>query len=195
MIPWGGSHSCDHLNARQVLRGRQSSTQPPSLCHFAIFVLLMLGCTAVRQAEQGASIPLVQRLTEDLMSWKPTLLFHEGDISYARCCTPPAPSPLNPKLEPGLAAACCSMTLFMYVLAACLCVVSGWGSLQRRPQHARLNLSVLCGGQGLCVAVVSASDCSRSTLLLDGVALHCALSLLFVTQKRLRLARLQGPVL
>ena len=38
-----------------------------------------------RQAEQAASIPLVQRLLADIPMWKPTLFFHEGDISYARC--------------------------------------------------------------------------------------------------------------
>ena len=44
------------------------------------------------QAEQGASIPLVQRLVQEITTWKPTLFFHEGDISYARCsstCSPP----------------------------------------------------------------------------------------------------------
>ena len=40
---------------------------------------------ATRQAEQPASVPLVARLTAELTTWKPTLLFHEGDISYARC--------------------------------------------------------------------------------------------------------------
>lgn len=30
-------------------------------------------------------MPLVARLTAELTTWKPTLLFHEGDISYARC--------------------------------------------------------------------------------------------------------------
>ncbi|KAK9832504.1 hypothetical protein WJX81_002657 [Elliptochloris bilobata] len=38
----------------------------------------------IEQAEQGASLPLVERLTADITYWKPTLLFHEGDISYAR---------------------------------------------------------------------------------------------------------------
>jgi hypothetical protein len=32
----------------------------------------------------------VQRLLADIPTWKPTLFFHEGDISYARCGAQPA---------------------------------------------------------------------------------------------------------
>lgn len=75
-------------------------------------------------------MPLVARLTAELTTWKPTLLFHEGDISYARCALFQARSstslsdcvcdvvPSQTRLCPflsrqprsvGHASACCSM--------------------------------------------------------------------------------------
>ena len=51
----------------------------------------------MRQAEQGASIPLVQRLVQEITTWKPTLFFHEGDISYARCGSPRSAPKTFPK--------------------------------------------------------------------------------------------------
>ena len=36
------------------------------------------------QAQQGASLPLVARLIEEVANWKPTLAINNGDIAYAR---------------------------------------------------------------------------------------------------------------
>ena len=39
----------------------------------------------INQGAQGASLLLVERLQQELLTWKPTLAINNGDVSYARC--------------------------------------------------------------------------------------------------------------
>ncbi len=46
-------------------------------------------CACMLQGAQGASLPLVARLIQEIPTWKPTLLINNGDIAYARSGTAP----------------------------------------------------------------------------------------------------------